>query len=73
MTTDEDIQILGIQKVSEHDYITEQELKLILCDGLLIANFFEPLLETVLETIPKYTGNLKQIDIVKAMASNKFL
>jgi hypothetical protein len=73
MTTDEDIQILGIQNVSDHDQINEAELKLILCDALLIGPFLEPLLKAVIDSMPNYHGHIKQITIVKAMQSNSFL
>jgi hypothetical protein len=56
-----------IQKVNEHDYINESELKLILQDALLIGPFFEPLMEAVMERNPTYHGTMKQIEIVKAM------
>ena len=67
MTTDEDIQIIGIQKVSEHDYINEAELKLIICDALLIGPFLEPLLNEVIALRPNYHGTMKQIEIVRVM------
>ena len=56
MTTDEDIQILGIQAVSEHDFIHEHELKLILSDGLSIVPFIEQLISEVTKDMPNYLG-----------------